>query len=112
MATREDASLLVQLAQWAAQIDLGPALGRIFDEDFDPETADAADDAVRTVLVFGETVGTLVKNDVFDRDLCLDWLWVDGMWQRVGPAARRARDQLSSDQLYENFEALAASQRG
>jgi hypothetical protein len=34
------------------------------------------------------------------------------MWDRVGPAAVRARDRLGSDALYENFEALASAQAG
>jgi hypothetical protein len=54
----------------------------------------------------------LVKNDVLDQGLVLDWLWVQGMWDRVGPAAVRARDRLGSDALYENFEALASAQAG
>jgi len=42
----------------------------------------------------------------------LDWLWVQGLRQRVGPPAKRAREQLGSDALYENFEALAQAQAG
>jgi hypothetical protein len=108
--TKEDAKLIVDLAQWGAMIDLGEAMGTLFDDGFDPETAAANDEAVRTMLVFGETVGTLVKNDLLDRDLVLDWLWVAGMWDRVGPAATKAREQFSTPQLYENFEALAGAQ--
>ncbi len=111
-ATQEDANLLVQLAQWGAMIDVGPALGAIFDEEFDPETAEMGDPPVRTILAYGETVGTLVKHDVLDRALVLDWLWVQGLWERVGPAAMRAREQLGAEALYENFEALAQSQAG
>jgi hypothetical protein len=111
-ATHEDAQLLVQLAQWGAMIDLGEAMGAVFDDEFDPETAETGDPPVRTILVYGETVGTLVKNDVLDRGLVLDWLWVRGMWERVGPAARRARERFGADALYENFEALAHAQSG
>lgn len=106
-ATHEDATLLVQLAQWGAMIDLGPALGAIFDDEFDPDSAESGDPPVRTILAYGETIGTLVKHDVLDRALVLDWLWVQGLWERVGSAARRAREQLGSDALYENVEALA-----
>lgn len=105
-ATHEDATLLVQLAQWGAMIDLGEALGAVFSDEFDPETAETSDPPVRTILAFCETVGTLVKNDVLDRALVLDWLWIQGLWDRVGPAARRAREQFGADALYENFEAL------
>ena len=37
--TKEDAQLIVQLAQWGAMMDLGSALAIVFDEQFDPETA-------------------------------------------------------------------------
>jgi hypothetical protein len=109
-ATQEDANLLVQLAQWGAMIDVGPALGAIFDEEFDPETAEMGDPEVRTILAYGETIGTLVKHDLLDRALVLDWLWVGGLWERVGPAALRARERFGADGLYENFEALAQAQ--
>ena len=108
--TADDAKLMVQLAQWGAMMDLEDASGVIFEEDFDPEKATANDDAVRKVLYFNETIGTLVKNDLLDRDLVLDWLWVAGAWDRVGPAALRARERFGDPALYENFEALAKSQ--
>jgi hypothetical protein len=111
-ASHEDATLLVQLAQWGAMIDLGEAFGAVFGEEFEPETADTNDPPVRTILTFGETVGTLVKNDLLDRGLVLDWLWVQGLWDRVAPAALRAREQYGSEALYENFEALAQAQAG
>ena len=53
-----------------------------------------------------------MKHETLDRDLVLDWLWVGGMWDRVGPAAQRARERLGADALYENFEALAKAQAG
>jgi hypothetical protein len=111
-ASHEDAELLVQLAQWGAMINVGEAFGAVFGEEFAPEAADANDANVRTILVYGETIGTLVKNEVLDRGLVLDWLWIEGLWDRVGPAARRARERYGSDALYENFEALASAQAG
>jgi hypothetical protein len=56
-------------------------------------------------------VATLVKNDLLSRDLVYDWLWVAGTWDRVGPAALRAREAAGVAVLYENFEALATGQR-
>jgi hypothetical protein len=106
--TREDAQLLLQAAQWGTSMGLGDAMGRLFSEDFDAESADFTDDAVRTALVFGESLGTLVKHDLLNRELVEDWLWLGGLWDRVGPAARKARERLGEQRLYENFEALAA----
>ena len=105
--TKEDAAMLIELAKWGAMIDFGAATGMLLADDFDAETASMTDEPVRTVLVFGETIGTLVKNGLLDRELVLDWLWVSGLWDRVGPAALRAREQFGEPRLYGNFEALA-----
>ena len=110
--THDDATLVVELAKWGAMIDLGEALGSIFADDFDPDAAEVNDPPVRTVLNFFETVATLVKNDVLNRELVYDWLWVAGPWDRVGPAARRFRDSAGVAALYENFEMLASGQGG
>jgi hypothetical protein len=110
--TAEDARLLVQLAQWGAMMGLTDAFAIVFDEQFDPETATTNDEGVRIVVYFAETVGTLVKNDLLNRELLLDWLSVASAWERVGPAALRAREEYGVPQLYENFEALAKAQAG
>ena len=107
---REDAALIVELAKWGSMIGLPEAGRTIYSDDFDRESAEALDPHVQTILVFHETVGTLVKNDLLDRDLVLDWLWMAGSWDRVGPAAERARKQTGAPNLYENFEMLAAQQ--
>ena len=107
---RDDAVLLVELAKWGAMIGLPEASRTIFADDFDADSAEALDPHVQTVLVFHETVGTLVKNNLMDRELVLDWLWVSGAWDRVGKAALEARAAAGVPQLWENFEALAQSQ--
>jgi hypothetical protein len=104
--TIEDAKLIVELAKWGAMMDIGSATGEIFGEEFDPQAASASDDSVRTLLVFYETIGTLVKNDLLNRDLVLDWLWAAGVWERTGPAAIKLREQ-TNPRMFENFEALA-----
>ena len=107
---REDASLIVELAKWGSMIDLPEASRTIFSDDFDAESAEALDPHIQTILIFHETVGTLVKNDLLDRELVLDWLWVSGAWDRVGKAALESRAQAGVPQLWENFEALAQDQ--
>ena len=108
--TRDDAMLLVELAKWGAMMGLDEAAQAIWSDDFDPDAADAQDPAVRKILLWNETIGTRVKNGLFDRGLVYDWLWVQGAWSRVGPAATRAREKAGVAQLFENFEALAAGQ--
>lgn len=108
--TREDATLIVELAKWSAMIDLSGASRKVFADDFDVDGASALDPEVQTLLVFHETIGTFVKNQLLDRELVYDWLWVSGAWDRVGPAALRAREHSGVPELYANFEALAQGQ--
>ena len=108
--TREDATLIVELAKWGAMIGLTEASRKIYSDEFDPAAADALDEDVQTTLVWHETIGTLVKNELLDRDLVYDWLWVAGSWDRVGPAARTAREKAGVPELFANFEALAQGQ--
>jgi hypothetical protein len=110
MATREDAMMMIELAKWGAMIDLGKASEVIYADGFNPDNFEARDEAIQTTLVYYETIGTLVKNDLLDRGLVYDWLWVKGAWDRVGPIATRAREAMGVENLYENFEALAAGQ--
>jgi hypothetical protein len=109
--THEDAVLVVELAKLGAMNGLAEAAGKIFSDDFDPDAAELSDPPVRIVLGWNETVATLVKNDLLSRELVYDWLWVAGTWDRVGPAALRAREAAGVPVLYENFEALARGQR-
>jgi hypothetical protein len=108
--TRDDAQLMIQIAQWGTSLGVQEAMPRIFADDFDAEAADAmSDQAVRTMLMFGESIGTLTKNDLLSVELVRDWLWVEGIWSRVGPAALKQRDKFGEPRLFENFEALAKS---
>jgi hypothetical protein len=108
--THEDAIVMIELSKWGTMLGLDEAMSSIWADDFDPETAEARDASIRKILAFEETLATLVKNGLLDRDLVYDWIWVRGIWDRVGPAALRAREEAGIPQLYENFEALADGQ--
>jgi hypothetical protein len=110
MPDKDDAALVVQLAQWGTMMGLDQALSELFSDDFDPESATIDNHSVRRALQFGETVGTLTKNGLISTELVLDWLWISGVWERVGPAALKQREKYGVSQLYENMEALAAKQ--
>jgi hypothetical protein len=80
----------------------------IFGPDFDPAAEEAMTNAsVRMILTFGESIATLTKHDLLSEELVKDWIWVEGLWARVGPAALRQREAMGEPRLYENFEALA-----
>jgi hypothetical protein len=106
----QDALLLVELAKWGSMSGVADASRAIYADDFDPDAVEASDPAVQAMLLFNETVGTLVRNNLLNRELVYDWLWVAGAWARVGPAAKRAREKAGVPALFENFEALAAGQ--
>ena len=107
-ATHEDAELVLQLVRWGTEMQLDEAVAALFADGFDPQSASIDEPAVRRALSFGETVGTLVKQGLLNRDLVYDLWWVEGVWARVGPAAVRQREKLGEPRLYENLEALAA----
>src|SRR5919199_5651956 len=109
MASKEDGVLIVQLLQWAAQINLMEAANAVFSDEFDTEKATASDQEVGTLLEFGEAVGTLVKHGLLNRELVLDMWAVPMTWDRVASAARRERERLGEPAFYENFQALAES---
>ncbi len=119
--TATDAQLVVQLAQLAQamRVDEGQALlhqhhdkgglsYETFRSSYDIRSPEAI--AILNVLKWHETVGTLVKQGLLDRGLVLDWLWVSGTWRACEPIALAHRAETGSDAMWENFEALAASQ--
>lgn len=119
--TQADAQLVLQLAQLSQTplMERGQALlwksrqtGGLsyeqFERDHDVESEDYG--AVMAVLKWHETVGTLVKQGLLNRDLVLDWLWVSGTWDLCKDIALGQRAELGVPEMWENFEALAASQ--
>ena len=106
--TNEDAQLMLQLAQWGTTLGVEDAMAEIFAESFDPEGADPLEDAaVRRLLMYCESIGTLAKHDLLSAQLIDDWLWIDGLWARLGPSALKLRERLGEPRLFENFELLA-----
>ena len=106
--TNEDAQLMLQLAQWGTALGIEDASAEIFSDSFDPQSADPmASAAVRKLLMYAESIGTLVKHDLLSAQLVDDWLWIDGLWARLGPSALKLREHHGEPRLFENFELLA-----
>ena len=110
MASQDQATVLLQLAQWGTALGLEDSFQVLFSDDFNPDTATTDDPHVVRLLEFGEMLGTLTKHGLLDTELALDTWWVSGAWARVAPAAMRDRERLGESSLYVNFEALAAQQ--
>ena len=99
--TRDDAALMIQLAQWGTTLGIEDALAHVFAPDFDPQTADFMQDtAIRRILNYGESIGTLTKHGLLNAQLVHDWLWIAGIWERVGPVAKKAREAAGEPRLY------------
>jgi hypothetical protein len=105
--THDDATLLVELAKLAAISGVPDAARKVFAADFDGASAEITDIPVQCILNFNETIATLVKHNLLDRALVDDWIWIPGIWERLGPAVLRARERTGATSLYENVEALA-----
>jgi hypothetical protein len=110
--THDDAMLIVELSKFGAMIGVPEAAGRIFADDFDPQTAKATEPPVSTVIGFFETISTLVKHGLLNGELVRDWVYVAGVWKHVGPAVIRMRKATGAAVLYENFEAFATDKIG
>jgi hypothetical protein len=89
-------------------MNLPDSVKQVLEDGFDPEKASTDDPNVQKILGFGEVIGTLVNQGVLDRGLALDMWWIQGLWARVAPAAKRQREHLGEPRLSENFEKLAA----
>jgi hypothetical protein len=116
-ATKEDAQLVVQLAQLGSQMADPKARGFIwgdsfiadakgFFEKYPPGTQEW--DYVGGVAAWYETIGTLWKHGLINEELLFDWLYVMGMWERLKPILLAMRE--FTPQLWENFEAMAETQ--
>ena len=117
--TREDALIMIQLAQWGATLGLTEASSWMWSDEFIPDGEGfaakypAGSEGFSKLMIIGnyyETVGTLWKNGLFNETLLFDWLSLVMMWDRVKGPLLRGREQSGVPALWENFEAAAKAQ--
>jgi hypothetical protein len=115
--TKEDARLVIELAQLGTQMVHPQARGWIWSNAFvsDPEEfwekyppGTVEFDFVTGTAGWYETIATIWKHGLVDERLLFDWLYVAGMWERLKPVLVAMRD--TTPQLWENFEAMAEAQ--
>lgn len=116
-ATKEDAQLVVQLAQLGTQMADPRARGFIWGESFVSDAKEFFEtyppgtdewNYVGGVAAWYETIGTLWKHGLINEELLFDWLYVMGVWERLGPILVAMRE--SAPTLWANFEAMAEAQ--
>ena len=118
--TRDDAHLMLELANWHTAAGVPEAGNWIrskefvndFD-DFEKRYPEGSDEHLKVGLFLGyhETLGTLWKNRLLSEELLFDWVWVSGAWDLVSDIALGMRKKAGVDALWENFEAMADRQR-
>ena len=111
---------MLELAQLGAAQGVQAALNWIFSDGFVPDYDEfvrkfqkGSDQFLqaRRVATFLETVGTVWKHRLINEDLLFDWLWVDGVWDRLKGFALGLRKDAGSPLIFENFEAMAGANR-
>jgi hypothetical protein len=118
--TRDDAELLLALANWHTASGVPEAANWIrskdFVKDFDGFEKRHPNGSkgrlqVNRFLGYHETLGTLWKNHLLSEELLFDWAWIVGPWDLVRDVALGMRKKAGVDALWENFEAMAERQR-
>jgi hypothetical protein len=119
--TYEDATLMLQLAQWGAASGGDEAGNWVWSDQFIPDYAEFVEKYppgsegfanASKILNWFETIGTLYKHGLFNEELLFDWLAVDLVWDRIKGIALGWRQQTGDAKMYENFEAMAKAQKG
>jgi len=116
----QDATLMLQLAQWGAALGLNEAMNWIWSNQFVPDYTEFVKkyptgsegfaNASKICYVF-ETIGTLYKHGLFNEELLFDWLAIGLVWDKIKGFALGEREQYEEPRIFENFEAMAKAQK-
>jgi hypothetical protein len=120
--TREDADILLRLAELSALSNLPAAAAYIWSDDFPTDFArfrakfprgkrGEEESLLRRYLAHWETACTLYRNGLFNEDLFFDWMDITVVWDRVRGYALGVRKEMENPALYENFEYAAEQAR-
>jgi hypothetical protein len=117
--TYEDASLMLQFAIWGATAGNQKAGAFIWSDKFLTDFKQfkekypvGTEEYSYAVQLCGwyETLGTLFKHGLFNRELLFDWLLVSAIWDRLKGFVLGVREEAKEPRLYEFFEAMAKAQ--
>ena len=105
-SAHKEARVMIDIMRFGNEIGVTQAMDEIWADDFNPEDPGSHSGAVRTLLYYGETIGTFVKSGAISSRLVHDLMWVEGLWQKCGPFALAHRTKMYNEALWENIEAL------
>ncbi len=117
--TKDDAHLVIELAQLGSQMVHPKARGWVWSDSFigdadeffatyPPGTDEF--DYVSSLAAWHETVATLWKRGLISEELLFDWLWVASIWDKLKGILIAMREQTGTSELWANFEAMAEAQ--
>lgn len=118
--TYQDATVLLQLAQWQMTRDMLAALGWLWSDQFLPDyTAfvraypPGSDEDHSAALICGyfDAIGALYKHGLVNEDLLFDWLAVGPIWDALKGYVYGRRQDAGHLALWANFEALATAHK-
>lgn len=117
--TREDAQLLIQIAQLYAQSKVGKASRWVWSDEFVSDYDEFKSKYPRGSKEFGyvqriagffETVGAIWKHGLIDGKLLFDAAGAAPSWERVKGILLGQREEAGEPALWENYEALAEAE--
>jgi hypothetical protein len=117
--TKDDAHLVIELAQLGSQMVHPKARGWIWSDEFVSHADEffekyppGTDEFLYVSSVAGwhETVATLWKRGLVSEELLFDWIWVAGIWDKLKDILITMRAGSGTAQLWANFEAMAEAQ--
>jgi len=120
--TRDDADILLRLAELSALSNLPAAGAYIWSDDFPTDFVSfrakfpkgkrgEEESFLRRYLAHWETACTLYRNGLFNEDLFFDWVDITAVWDRVKGYALGIRKEAANPSLFENFEYAAEQAR-
>jgi hypothetical protein len=117
--TYEDATLLIQLSQFAVSSGAQEAISWMWSHEFVPEHTEFLEKyppgseghlKAYSICSYFETIGTLYRHGLLNETLLFDWLAVSLIWDRIKRFPLEIRLMTGEPRLYENFEAMAKAQ--
>ena len=114
--TYQDADVMLKMFELRNSMRLGEVFNWIWSDEFVqdyeefkkkyPDGSDRQKD-IGKLFTWFETLGTLYKHGLFNRELLFDWMYINRPWERVKNIAIGMREEYEIPRFLENFELMA-----
>ena len=105
----QDATLMLQIAQWLATSGQSEAMNWMWSDQFIADYAEFVKKYppgsegfanASKICEVCETIGTLYKHRLFNEELLFDWLAIGLVWDRIKGFALGVREQIGEPRIY------------